>query len=58
MRVNKQSFQFAARMSPPSASNGGRGNDKICVDGSILVGASINGGDGNDCLWAAAAMTR
>lgn len=51
VRVNKQSFRFAAAEVTAIRIDGGRGDDKICLNESVLLGAILSGGDGNDVIW-------
>jgi Ca2+-binding RTX toxin-like protein len=48
VKVNKQCFEFTAVDVTAIHIDGGKGNDWICVDQSVLTSATINGGVGND----------
>ena len=51
VRLNKQTFEFEATGLAEVHIDGGKGNDRICVDGSVLANATIAGGDGNDHVY-------
>src|SRR4051794_13549540 len=46
--LNKQTFQFSTADVTEIHIDGGGGNDWIWVDNTVLAGATIDGGNGND----------